>query len=121
MIPEHPIDLGHRPEALRFGLGGATGHHDAHIRALAAQPPNGLTRLAHRLGGDRTGIDDDGVGQSRRGRLGPDHLGLMGVEPAPEADHIDRHSPPQAAPALANAAGSKRPRHSNTAGPVMST
>ena len=58
---------------------------------LALEPADGLARLAHRLGGHRAGVDDDGVGDARGLRLAADHLRLVGVEPAAEGDDVDAH------------------------------
>src|SRR4029079_6633796 len=140
----------HRP---LFGLGGASASgglrgaprdHDARRRPLALEPADGLTRLPHRLGGHRAGVEDDGLGKIRGARLATDHLGLIGVEPAAEGDDVDAHRratargeqtrgtthigtspftplPTYAAPCLAKSAGANLPSYSNSTGPVIST
>ena len=90
-VAEHVVDLGHGGE-LRSGA------------ICAAQPvtmmrapgfsrrclADRLARLALGLGGDGAGVDDDGVAQARRARLGAHHLGFVGVEAAAEGDDLDR-------------------------------
>ncbi len=86
---------------------------------LAAQRPDGLARLTHRLRRHRAGIDHDGVGEAGALRLAADHFRFGGIEPAAEGDDVDAHR--HAAPAPANKAASKRPLCSYSTGPVIST
>jgi hypothetical protein len=89
LITQHAIDLRHGGEALRVGLRRAAGDHDPRVGPLAPVPPDGLTRLPHRLGRDRAGVHHDRiVGSVRRA---PDHLRLGGVEPAAECDDLGAH------------------------------
>src|SRR5216683_391182 len=59
-VAQHQGDLGHGCEGPGLDLRGAAGDHDAHIRALALDPTDGLTRLSYRFSRHCTGIDDDG-------------------------------------------------------------
>ena len=121
VIADDAIDLGHGGEALGIGLGGASGDDDARMRPLALRPPDRLAGLTLRLGGDRTGVDDDDVGEACRVGMPANHLRLVGVEPATEGEDVDAHGDtPGTAPA-ANSAGSKRPSNSYSTGPVIST
>ena len=85
-VADDVIDLGHRREALRLDLRRAAGDDDARSRVLAAQPADRLRRLAHGLGGDRAGVDDDRVVEPGLCGVPAHHLGLVGVEPAAERD-----------------------------------
>ena len=123
VIADDAVDLGHGGEALRIGLGGASGDDDARLRPLALRLADRLARLALGLGGDRAGVDDDDVGEAGRGGVAANHLGLVGVEPAAEGEDVDAHGPHRTlgtAPA-ANSAGSNRPSNSYSTGPVIST
>ena len=63
-VADDVIDFAQRCKALGLDLRGAAGDDDARRRVLAAQPADGLRRLAHGLGGDGASVDDD---RARRG------------------------------------------------------
>ena len=90
-VADHAIDLGHGGKCFGLGLRRATGDDDARLRPLPPHLADRLPRLAHRLGGDRAGVDHNGVRQPGRGRRAADHFRFGGVEPAAEGQDIDAH------------------------------
>ena len=60
------------------------------LRVLALELADGLRGLAHGLGGDRAGVDDDRIAEPGRCRMAPHHLRLVGVEPAAQRDDAHR-------------------------------
>src|SRR5215471_1387320 len=123
VVSNHAIDFRHGGETVRTGLRRAPGDDDPHLRALALEPTDGLTRLAFGLAGDRAGIDDHHIANACGAKTGcsgiaADNLGFIGVEPAAEGDDVDAHV---VAPAASNSAGSNRPSNSYSIGPVIST
>jgi hypothetical protein len=86
-VADDVIDLRHGDKARRVDLCGAARDDQLRVRIFATQPANGLSALAHGLGGDRAGIDDDGVVKPRFGGAMAHRLGLEGVEPAAEGNH----------------------------------
>jgi hypothetical protein len=116
VIADHAVDLSHVGEHPALRLRGAAGDDDARFGPLALQFSDRLARLRHRLVGDGTAIDDNGVHEPRAFRLAADHLGLEGVETAAEGDDLDAHHATGA-----NSAGSKVPSYSKVAVPVIST
>ena len=88
LIADDVIDLVHGGEAGRIDLRRAAGDDDLGVGPLAARPPDGLPRLAHRLGGHGAGIDDHRRRQPGGGRLLAHDLELVGVEPAAESDDL---------------------------------
>ena len=119
-IAENAIGLRHGGKGLRLGLRRAAGDDDLRLRPVAAQRPDGLPRLAHRLRGDGAGIDHHRIGQSGAFRFAADDFRLRGIEPATEGDDVDAHAD-QAVSASAASASGKLPACSNSAGPVIST
>ena len=64
-IADHRVDLGHRGEGLRLGLGRAAGDDEARVGVFAPQFADLLPGLAHRLGRHGAGVDDHRVLQTR--------------------------------------------------------
>ena len=91
VIADDAVDLGHVGEHLRLRLCRAAGDDDARSGTLALEPADRLPRLRHRLVGDGTAVDDDGVGETRGLRFAPDHFGLERIQPTAEGDDLDRH------------------------------
>ena len=60
-IAQHLVDLGHGGEGLGIDLGGAAGDDDAGSRMAPPQAADGLARLAAGFGGNRAGVDDEGI------------------------------------------------------------
>jgi hypothetical protein len=114
LVAEDVIDLGHVCKCLGLGLRRATRHDDARRWLLAADFSDRLSRLTYRFGGDRTGVDNNGVAFTGRTT---DHFRLVGIQPAAEGDDVKAH----ATLTFANRPGSNVPSYSNSTGPVMST
>ena len=89
-VADDAIDLRHVGEAAGLDLRGAAGDDEARMRPLALEPTDGLAGLAHRLGGDGAGVDDDGVLEPGGGGMAPHDLRLESVEPAAQRDDADR-------------------------------
>ena len=81
-IADDPADFGHGREGFGFRLRGASRDDQRGVWMLAAQAADFLPGLAHGLGGDGTGVDDDSVVQP--GFCGQllHRLGLIGVQAA---------------------------------------
>src|SRR5215475_1279765 len=108
LVAQDQRDLRHFREAFGCDLRGAAGHHDRRAGTLALEAADRLARLPYRLFRHRTGIHNDGIGQTGTLRLTADHLALKGIESAAEGDDIDTH---RFALAL-NRAGSNFPSYS---------
>ena len=127
-IAENEIDLVHPGKSRGFRLGGAAGDDDAGIGIIAPGLTDRLTRLTHGLVGDRAGIDQHSLLQTRSFRLALHHLRLIGIEPAAKGYHIDGH---EAATSSAGSPGavlvhssvsrSISPSNSTSVAPVIST
>src|SRR5436190_1662312 len=61
------------------------------MRACAFDPANGLPRLPHRFSRHRTGIHDDGIGQTCRQRLAANDLGFASVQAAAKGEDVYCH------------------------------
>ncbi len=83
-VADDVIDFAQRGKALGLDLCGAAGDDDARRRVLAAQPADGLRRLAHGLGRDGARVDDDRVVEARILRVLAHDVGLIRIEPAAE-------------------------------------
>jgi len=114
-IAEHTRDFGHGRKYRSFRLRGAARHHDIGIWPFALEFADTLPRLPHGFAGNRTSVDDNGVGPRLRSRVA-DHLRLIRIEPASECDDLDAH-----VTAAVKSEGSNLPANSNSAGPVIST
>src|SRR5215470_10985912 len=108
LVAKDQRDLRHLREALGCDLRGAARHHDRRAGPLALEAADGLARLPYGLFRHRTGIDNDGIGQTGALRLTADHLALIGIEPTAKGDDVDAH---RLALAL-NRAGSNLPSYS---------
>ena len=140
VVADDAVDLRHGGKGFGLGLRRAAGDEHPRVWPLALEPADRLARLAYRLSRDRAGVDHDGIAEPRALGVAADHFRLVGVEPAPEGDHVHAvmrgHSRLQngvaslaydpriwipkgrlssdahAAPALSNSAGSNRPSNS---------
>ena len=118
LVADDAVDLGHGGKTRGFRLRGATGHHDARMRAVRGGCGRMLWR-AWRTASAVTAQVFTTTASSRpaAARLAADDFRLERVQPAAEGDDIDAHG----AGALSNSAASKRPLNSNSTGPVIST
>ncbi len=88
-IAQDEIDLGHAGKHCGIDLGGAAGNDEARTGAARPRTANGLARLAHRLRGHRTSVEDDGIAEAGAGRSGANDFRLVGVEAAAEGHHFE--------------------------------
>ena len=95
---------------------------------LAPRPADRLPRLAHGLGGDGAGVDEDGVGEPGLGGRAPHDLGFQRVQPAAEGEDVDALisagaclAVGAALPSAPASRGSSVPSNSVSTGPVIQT
>ncbi len=74
MIAQNLIHLWHNCPVLRGNLGGTAGYQYHRAGLLAAQLADFLARLFFGLGSNRTGIDNNSIGQPGRIRMAAHHL-----------------------------------------------
>src|SRR5260370_20303879 len=99
-------------------MGGTTRHEVFCSWVPAARAADRLARLPLGLGGDRAGIDDNGIRQPGGGRGAANDLGFERVQPTAERyDLVVRHD---AQPAVSRSA-SNTPSKLSVSGPVMMT
>ena len=92
-VADDPVDLGHRGVARWVELGGAAGGDDGCLGVLPPGAADRLACLSLGLASDRTGIDDDALGQARSTRTAAHDLRLVGVEPAAHGDDLEPTHP----------------------------
>ena len=84
-VAEHAVDLGHRSEARRVDLRGASRHHQLRQRPLGPRAADRLACLGNRAVGDGAAVDDDQIPPANKRT---DRFAFGDVEATAEGDDL---------------------------------